>query len=413
MGSRLARLSTFPQGGRSFGGDPLAAGYWPYITPSGPAAIAAEAAHRQSDPGETDPTDYLYERYLDAGWRGPLTAYYALRPLLPRSVQLALRRAYTTRQAAREFPRWPIEPLLVDGQYAHMRRRLRDAGENRLQFVNFWPDGKRFCAVLTHDVECSKGIENIRRVLDLEQRHGFVSSWNFVAEEYDIPAGLFDEIRAAGCEVGLHGIRHDGRLFSTRARFERDLPKLHGYLSAWQATGFRSPATLRNVDWIPEIGSAYDSSFPDTDPFEPRPGGCCSIFPFFIGEMVELPITLPQDHTLFEILRQRTISRWIEKSAWIIRHHGLVNIIIHPDYMLGEERLDHYEQFLLFLKSQSGCWHALPREVADWWRTRALLTVDSVDTAVGQPLRATVAQGREEAGEIVLEPAHDAAAQRS
>ena len=59
----------------------------------------------------------------------------------------------------------------------------------------------------------------------------------------------------------------------------------------------------RNADWMPELGCLYDSSFPDTYPFEPQAGGCCSIFPFFLGDLVELPITLVQDHTMWEILR--------------------------------------------------------------------------------------------------------------
>ena len=33
--------------------------------------------------------------------------------------------------------------------------------------------------------------------------------------------------------------------------------------------------------------------------------------------MVELPITLVQDHTLWEILREETIDRWTQKSDWI------------------------------------------------------------------------------------------------
>ena len=51
------------------------------------------------------------------------------------------------------------------------------------------------------------------RVIELERQYGFVSCWNFVAEWYPIPDGLFDEVRSAGCEIGLHGILHDGKLF--------------------------------------------------------------------------------------------------------------------------------------------------------------------------------------------------------
>lgn len=119
-----------------------------------------------------------------------------------------------------------------------------------------------------------------------------------------------------------------------------------------------------------ELGAGYDSSFPDTDPFEPLAGGCCSILPFFLGEMVELPITLVQDHTLWEILRRDTIDLWTEKSDWIAANGGLINLITHPDYLDTPARLRMYEEFLIHLKEMGGGWNALPRDVADWWRAR-------------------------------------------
>lgn len=358
---------------------------------------------------DLDPRAYLLERYRGTDERSRLrSAYYSVRPLLPRRLQLAVRRAYAPVQARRPFPRWPIEPILVEHQHETLRRRLRESGRDRLPIVNFWPEGRRFAVVLTHDVEGPAGVANVPRVLEVERRHGFVSSWNFVAEWYAIPDGVFDRIRAAGGEIGLHGIRHDGRLFRDRASFEAELPKIHHYLREWEAAGFRSPATHRNADWMPELGCLYDSSFPDTDPFEPQAGGCCSIFPFFLDDLVELPITLPQDHTLWEILRDRSIRRWVEKAEWIVRHHGLVNLIVHPDYVVDENRLALYDRFLAWLAEHSGGWHALPREVAAWWRERAdLKCVEGADGVVyvtgDTALTATVAYAREADGELVLD----------
>jgi hypothetical protein len=307
---------------------------------------------------EPDERHYLEERYREAGGRrgGPLRAYYALKPLLPRRLQIAMRRLYAKRQARTEFPRWPIEPLLA---------------ERRQEEVYPWPEGKRFAAVLTHDVEGPQGVANVRKVIELERRHGFVSSWNFVAEWYPIEPGLFEHVRASGCEIGLHAIKHDCKLFESRANFEAELPAIHRYLEEWDAVGFRSPATHRNADWMPELGALYDSSFPDTDPFEPQAGGCCSIHPFFLGEMVELPITLVQDHTLWEILREDTIELWTAKSDWIAANGGLINLITHPDYLDTPARLRMYEEFLDYLAGQEDGWHALPREVASWWRAQA------------------------------------------
>jgi peptidoglycan/xylan/chitin deacetylase (PgdA/CDA1 family) len=326
-----------------------------------------------------DPDDFLLERYArrEGGQSALLRAYYAVKPLMPRPLQIAMRRRHAARRAQREFPAWPIEPLLVEHERHLFRSRLERSGAQRAPFVSYWPGGRRFASIVSHDVEGPEGIENIPRVLDVERRHGIVSSWNFCGEWYEIPDGTFDLVREAGCEVGLHGILHDGKLFRDRAGFEANLPKIHSYLERWGAVGFRSPATHRNPAWMPELGCLYDCTFPDTDPFEPQAGGCCSIFPFFIEDLVELPITLVQDHTLLEILGEESIDRWKEKSEWIAGNHGLVQLLVHPDYLLSDARLDLYDSFLAWLSElnrRDKGWHTLPRDAAAWWKQRSRLS---------------------------------------
>jgi len=351
---------------------------------------------------------YQYERYLGAPRRSrALSGYYAIKPLIPRAGQLALRRRYARRQALRVFPAWPIEPILVNAIHAKLRAELAAEATDRVPIVGFWPAGNRCAAILTHDVEGEAGYANIDRLVEIERRHGFGSSWNFVAEDYPVSGRMFERLRAAGCEIGLHGIRHDGKLFQSRARFEADLPKIHEYLAAWGAVGFRSPATHRRAEWMHELGCLYDSSYPDTDPFEPQPGGCCSILPFMFRTVVELPITLAQDHTLWEILKQRTIDVWREKAAWIIDNHGLVSINTHPDYFISEERFALYEEFVAFLAEQPNCWRALPRDVATWWKMRERLRCErdgDVVRVVGAGAdRASIWWARERRDEIVLD----------
>lgn len=355
-----------------------------------------------------DDEHFLYERYQAPSGSGALRAYYALKPRLPRRLQLGVRRAYARVQARRRFPAWPIEPLLTDRRDEALQRRLSQAPDGRLELVGLWPDAHRYAVVLTHDVEGPAGVANVERVREVERRHGFVSSWNFVAEWYPIPDGLLDALRADGCEIGLHGIHHDGSLFRDRETFERTLPVIRRYLAEWGAVGFRSPATHRNAEWMAELPVLYDSSFPDTDPFEPQSGGCCSILPFRFGDVIELPITLVQDHTMWEILREPGIDRWVSKSEWIMRRHGLVNVIVHPDYVVEEARLELYDRFLAHLAAQSGGWHALPRDVARWWRQRDDLAIVAGED--GQPrvtgdsdYRATVTLAREHEGRLVLD----------
>lgn len=328
---------------------------------------------------------YLEERYKQPRNNGGiLKLYYALRRFIPRSLQLALRRQYAKKQMQVAFPRWPIEPILVERTEQEMKSNIERSSAGRIPVINFWPGTFRAAVILTHDVEWDIGVRNIPRVRELERKYGVVSSWNFVAERYPFNKKIFTDLEAEGCEIGLHGLYHDGKKFSSRAIFVERLPKINAYLKEWGAVGFRSPATHRNADWMPEIAAEYDSSFPDTDPFEPQSGGCCSIFPFFLGNLVELPITLIQDHTLIEILQEPDITLWKDKADWIVGKHGLVNIIIHPDYMLSEKNLRYYEEFLRFITSKENLWFALPKDVAQWWRNRSKSTV--VLTNEGQPV---------------------------
>lgn len=358
--------------------------------------------------------DLLEERYTPRTRQaGALTLYYRVKPWVPRRVQLAARRAYARRVRRRHerpgaFPRWPIEPLAVERWEAEVRACLRSTGADRVPFVGFWPAGHRFAFVVTHDVESARGLRNAGRLLAVERRHDVVSSWNLVARGYPLDPTVVGAIRAAGGEIGLHGLTHDGRLFESRSRFEREVAAIRGTLAAWGAEGFRSPATHRNAAWMQELGCRYDSSFPDTDPFEPQPGGCCSILPYFLGDVVELPITLVQDHTLFEILRERDIALWREKAAWIARHGGLVTALVHPDYLRTPDRLRRYDELLGFLRALPGGWHALPRDVARWWRRRAALTSaltrgEPLDAGALAAAGACIAWAREVDGEIVTE----------
>lgn len=355
----------------------------------GPATAAA--------PSELGDEDLLLERYRGAERDNSrmLRAYYGLRPYMPRRAQIALRRVYAHKQARRAFPRWPNEPELVDRHREELLQLAEAHPHGAYPFVWYWPRGHRFAFVLTHDVEGPAGVDNIPAILEIEARHGVVSSFDFCAEEYPIREGVFDEVRAAGCEVGLHGIDHKCKLFSSRERFEKDLPRIHQYMRDWGAVGFRSPALHRNADWMPELDCLYDTSYPDTDPFEPQPGGCCSIFPFMMGrDLVELPLTLVQDHTLFEILRRRDIALWRDKSAWIAERHGMINVNVHPDYMLTRERLAAYEELVVFLKGLAGGWNAVAADVAAWWKAREALAV--VETPDGPSV-----PGAEELGAVV------------
>ena len=342
--------------------------------------MTAASAPPDAGPMLALPTDEARDaHWLEERWRAPrgrqLNLYYRVKPLIQTALQRAARRAATRRQRRCAFPAWPDEDCLLLRRRAALEAALAARGEDRLPVVSPWPHGRRFAFVLTHDVEGPLGFERIPQLLELERRYGLVSSFNFCGAWYPVAEADLDLVRDAGCEVGLHGMEHDGSLFASREAFERTLPRLAETMAAWGAEGFRSPALNRWGPWMHELPARYDSSVPHSDPFQPEPGGCCAIHPFFYGDVVELPVTLEQDFMLFELLRERSSRLWLDKSRWLIRHHGLVNVIVHPDY-LTPERLDCYEELLAYLAGRADGWHALPRDVAAWWRRRAGLRIE-------------------------------------
>jgi hypothetical protein len=157
--------------------------------------------------------------------------------------------------------------------------------------------------------------------------------------------------------------------------FEQRLPAIRDYARRWGATGFRSPATQRVWEWMPELGFDYDSSYTDTDPYEPQAGGCCSYLPFFNQEQVELPITLPQDHTLFVILQQTDGDLWVDKARHIRDRGGMALALAHPDYAVDARLVSAWSRLLAEFRDDDTAWRALPGEVAAWWRRRAASTL--------------------------------------
>ena len=139
------------------------------------------------------------------------------------------------------------------------------------------------------------------------------------------------ELGRRGFEVGVHGLHHDGRDLESEATLRARLPEMKAWGDRLGAVGFRSPATRRDWSLMPLLPFEYDTSFPDTDPYEPDAGGCCSWLPFMIDGLVELPITLPQDHTLLEILDADAAEIWRRKTELIRGAGGMALLITHPD----------------------------------------------------------------------------------
>ena len=327
--------------------------------------------------------NYWSERYLMVGdaartrrlRRVAMVTYYRLRPLLPRRLQIWLRRQFVKRQIRSTFPRWPVETCLHDF-FDLMFAILAGVAGEPIPRIAAWPGGHEWAFVLTHDIERADGLEVLAPVLDMEQKHGLRSSCNLVGGDYEVRDEDVRKLIEGGFEVGVHGMHHDGRDFESAATWRERLPGVRKAAYRWGAVGYRAPALHRRWDWMPLLGFEYDSSSPDTDPFEPQDGGCCTWLPFFNRELVELPLTLPHDHTVFVILCHQDETAWVEKTEFLRRRGGLALLCTHPDYLVDPRIFSAYTRFVDRFASDARAWKALPREVSSWWRRRAASSLE-------------------------------------
>jgi hypothetical protein len=289
--------------------------------------------------------------------------YYFLKPAIPWTIRIQIRRLIANRLRKQFSESWPILPSAA---------QLPEGWPG-------WPNGKQFAFVVTHDVEGARGLAQCRKLAALDDALGIRAAFNFVPEgEYRVPDTLLTYLKREGFEVGVHDLYHDGSLYRSSKHFQEQARQINQYLQGWGSSGFRSGFMFHDLEWLHELDVLYDASTFDTDPFEPQPDGVGTIFPFWVQRngskgYVELPYTLPQDSTLFVLLKETTIDLWTKKLDWIASHGGMALMIIHPDYISfdgkpksSEYPADLYERLLKYVVTRYGdaCWYALPREIA-------------------------------------------------
>lgn len=297
--------------------------------------------------------------------------YYHLKPFLPRALTRLLRQLYGSGGEGKFRLGWPVEPRYAEFQWGVLREAMQLAGLSQVTLRHFWPERKRFAFAITHDIETAEGQRLVPVLADIEEALGFRSLFNFVIERYRLDQGLMDDLRRRGFEVGIHGLKHDGKLFNSHELFSQRAEKINRAFAEWGAVGFRSPLTLRNPYWMQELDMEYDLSFFDTDPYEPMPGGTMSIWPFQVGRFIEMPYTLPQDYTLFNVMGEKSPRIWLNKIDFIRQYHGLALVNVHPDYTAHGSAKQIYKLFLQEVRTCGEYWHAIPRDIAAWWRLRS------------------------------------------
>jgi hypothetical protein len=311
--------------------------------------------------------------------------YYLLRPLLPVRLRRPLQARWLRGWQDRPFPRWPVDSS-VDRLFAQlMRLKLQASQERQIPFIWFWPEGSQACAVMTHDVETAAGLAFAEELMNINDRHGIKSSFQLIpAARYVVTEAIVQKIRNRGFDVNVHDLKHDGHLFDDAEEFGRAAEQINAHGVHFGSKGFRSGALYRNQEWFGALRFRYDMSVPNCAHLDPQRGGCCTVMPYFVGDILEIPVTATQDYSLFHVLKTYDQNLWREQIARIATVHGLISFIVHPDYLDQPEAVQAYESLLeqlTELRMREGLWIARPDEVDDWWRARHAMRLE--ETAEG------------------------------
>jgi hypothetical protein len=228
---------------------------------------------------------------------------------------------------------------------------------------------------MTHDIETRLGRNFCDTLMDIDDSFGIKASFQIIPEQrYGVTPDFLGSIRNRGFEVVVHDLNHDGHLYKDRKQFLRRAAEINSYAALYGADGFRAASLYRKQLWYDVLNFSYDMSVPNVAHLDPQRGGCCTVMPYFVGNILELPVTTTQDYTLFHILRDYSIELWKQQMEIIMGKHGLISFIVHPDYIIEPRHRRVYEALLAYLcrvREENGLWIATPGEVSRWWRQRA------------------------------------------
>lgn len=282
-----------------------------------------------------NPNDILNEKYKKQ--RNLISKLPVSYKIVPRPLRSSLLNLYG-KFSRNKFPKWPLDTTADD-------------------LVN--KRGRRCFVILTHDIDSQEAANSIDELIEIEKKHKVKSCINILANKYDV--SKFEKFEKQGFEIGCHGWNHDGKLLQRLDRIRKAKKKLKQF----KIKGFRSPFLDRNDKMFEEVSKyfKYDSSVPNSH--YPVRGGCCSVLPFKKGKLLEMPITVPQDYTLFNVLKlseEEAFKIWKYCFDEIIKRKGVICLVAHPESFNLGGHLELYDKMLIYLKSKK-LKFVLPRQI--------------------------------------------------
>jgi peptidoglycan/xylan/chitin deacetylase (PgdA/CDA1 family) len=241
----------------------------------------------------------------------------------------------------------------------------------------FW-DGSNCPVLLTHDIDTRSGLEKANKLSKIERKYDFPAAWYIPSRLCETDVETVRELASYG-EVGAHDTKHDGKLDKiSDGRLIRRVCEAKGILenaTRARVTGFRAPLLQhdkRMIRALEKAGYEYDTSIPTWEPMHARtrkPHGIATTYPLNLEGIMEIPVTMPQDHQMLRVMKlapKEVVAKWSNMMETIKEIGGLCTVLVHPDYELARsENLAIYEELVNMLASNEGTFASLPAQIAD------------------------------------------------
>jgi peptidoglycan/xylan/chitin deacetylase (PgdA/CDA1 family) len=241
---------------------------------------------------------------------------------------------------------------------------------------------------------------------DLVAEYGGRPSLPITAVVLDRNPQVARRLTESGVELCVHGLIHTDMAMLSRETQEEHIRRAlrlfanHGI----EARGFRSPYLKYNagtIEAVQKLGFEYDSNLPFYwEPVESLRGLSQDeadglrrglrfyspvkypserSLPRFIGRIVEIPVSLPDDEILLDRMGlpvDRIGDVWMEMAERALERGEMFVVQLHP------ERILHLEQalrrVLRFTREGGRFWLATMNEIARWWVERTQAEVRNI-----------------------------------
>jgi len=290
----------------------------------------------------------------------------------------------------------------------------RDGSSTSVQLLPT-PFNKEFTALITHDVDYTRSLENALSYAELESRNGIAASY-FLQTKYitDYNDTLFftyerqailQKLNELGMEIASHSVAHSNEFarmplgtgtesYPSYEPFVFDFETVRGAsiagelrvskflldsLTEQTTVSFR-PGHLSMPYSLPEMllatGYKYSSSM--------TANSALTHLPYRTNfnrnydaelDIFEIPITIEDENGR---LGDR-IEESIALANKIGKHGGVVNVLIHTDVL--DHKLEYEERFIAEFKDRA--WFGTVSQFGDWWAVRdsAIVEVIEVDAS--------------------------------